>query len=232
MNKAESSFISLHLTQHGMIETDDPRSADHVIIHTCSVRQTAENRIWGRLGRYTALKKERDFKLIVIGCMAERLKEQIREKSPAVDFVAGNIMKMDLCSLLSDRSSGNFQGPKKGYQFPLTYGYSGSFQAFVPVMHGCNNFCSYCIVPYVRGREISRPAEKILYECKVLEESGVREITFLGQNVNSYRGSYKGGTIDFSGTASADNRKDSRGAVVQVFNLPSEGFFPGAYCLY
>ena len=192
MNKAESSYISLHLLQNGMYEADTPETADTVIIHTCSVRQTAENRIWGRLGWYSAQKKERNFRLIVVGCMADRLKEKIHDKVPAVDYVFGNIEKMDLFQ----RISGDVD-MKTGYRFPLSYGYEGSAQAYVPIIHGCNNFCSYCIVPYVRGREISRPAEKILYECKVLEESNVREITLLGQNVNSYRGTYKGSKIDF-----------------------------------
>ncbi len=201
MNKAESSYMALHLVQHGMEETDDPEQADNVIIHTCSVRQTAENRIWGRLGRYTALKKKRDFNLVVAGCMADRLGEEIQKKSPEVDYVLGNTEKMDIFSVLTRGAAGQpREKPVKGkqdYRFPLTYGYSGSFQAYVPILHGCDNFCSYCIVPLVRGRELSRSGEKILYECKVLEEAGVREITLLGQNVNSYRGTYKNGTLDF-----------------------------------
>lgn len=201
MNKAESSYIALHLVQHGMEETDDPEQADNVIIHTCSVRQTAENRIWGRLGRYTALKKKRDFNLIVAGCMADRLGGEIQKKSPEVDYVLGNAEKMDIFSVLAReeerRPRTKPANGKRDYRFPLTYGYSGAFQAYVPILHGCDNFCTYCIVPRVRGRELSRSGEKILYECKVLEEAGVREITFLGQNVNSYRGTYKNGTLDF-----------------------------------
>lgn len=201
MNKAESSYTSLKLRQMGFLETGDPAEADYVILQTCSVRITAENRIWGRLGYYSALKKSRNLKIIVVGCMAERLGAEIVKRQPAVDLVLGNVEKMKLYDYLGGEESGSpapvSADAPGGYKFPKHYGYTGAFQAFVPIMHGCNNFCSYCIVPYVRGREISRSVEKILYELKTLEDSGVKEVTLLGQNVNSYSGRYKSKSLDF-----------------------------------
>ena len=234
MNKAESSAIEQLLLARGWSAADSAQTADLIIINTCSVRATAESRVNGRLGWYTALRKERcegkPFVLAVTGCMAERLKEKIRERFPAVDYVVGNFEKerfADIAAaaenagiktneninaspfraavqnvppytvgagLQSARTFG-WQAENDKEDFPDTPAYSfaplslepGAFQAFVPIMHGCNNFCTFCIVPYVRGREISRPFAEIVKELDVLSERGVCEITLLGQNVNSYR---------------------------------------------
>ena len=255
MNKAESSAIEQLLLARGWSAADSAQTADLIIINTCSVRATAESRVNGRLGWYTALRKERcegrPFVLAVTGCMAERLKEKIRERFPAVDYVVGNFEKerfADIAAAAENAAHGTEDGSaarsaddvsagaktnvplfrtvsgKKaavvqnvppytvcaGLQSARTFGnqtendkedfpdkpsYSfaplslepGAFQAFVPIMHGCNNFCTFCIVPYVRGREISRPFAEIVKELDVLSEWDVCEITLLGQNVNSYR---------------------------------------------
>ena len=249
MNKAESSAIEQLLLARGWSAADSAQTADLIIINTCSVRATAESRVNGRLGWYTALRKERcdgkPFMLAVTGCMAERLKEKIRERFPAVDYVVGNFEKerfadiaaaaenaargaedgstactaddvsagaktnVPLFRAVSGKKAAIVQNPadpqsalsfgdqtendkedfpdKPAYSFAPLSLEPGAFQAFVPIMHGCNNFCTFCIVPYVRGREISRPFAEIVKELDVLSERNVCEITLLGQNVNSYR---------------------------------------------
>ncbi len=187
---AESNALELLLKGAGFEKTEKAEDADAVILNTCSVRKTAENRIWGRLSFFGHIKKtERPIKIIVTGCMAERLKEDLRKDAPYVDAVIGTNDKMGIVSYLQDdrlESEGKYVFQKSYYQ-------EGEFSSYVPIMNGCNNFCSYCIVPYVRGREISRPLEEILEEVRFLDSKGVREITLLGQNVNSY--SYNGITF-------------------------------------
>ena len=210
MNKAESASIEQILLLRGRTASDYAETADLVVINTCSVRVTAENRILGRLGWYAALKKARsgDFSsakrtnpfavevpqkklsLIVTGCMAERLKDDLKKKYPVVDYVVGTFQKQhfeDIIDCIEQNKSFSDLKETAVYSFaPLSYE-QGTFQSFVPIMHGCNNFCSYCIVPFVRGREVSRSADEILAELDYLSAKGVREVTLLGQNVNSYK---------------------------------------------
>ena len=195
LNMAESSAIELLLKGQGIEKTEDAENADVVIINTCSVRKTAENRIWGRLGYFNSIKKKKNggLKLIVTGCMAERLKDEMKKEAPFVDAVIGTNEKEEIPSyILSDRLE-----KKDSYSFLSSYYEEGSFSSYVPIMNGCNNFCSYCIVPYVRGREVSRSVESILSEIRFLEQKGVKEITLLGQNVNSYQAEYEGRIVDF-----------------------------------
>jgi len=183
---------------------------DLVVINTCSVRATAENRAWGRIDLFAAAKRERaaaciavraahgpasgtqakPLVLVVTGCMAERLKEDIKRRQPAVDYVVGTFQKQAFGLLLDAVEQGKRvddidESPV--FAFAPSYYDGGSFRSFVPIMHGCDNFCAYCIVPHIRGREISRSPSSILAELAALEDSGVREVTLLGQNVNSYR---------------------------------------------
>ncbi|MGL4986083.1 MAG: tRNA (N6-isopentenyl adenosine(37)-C2)-methylthiotransferase MiaB [Treponemataceae bacterium] len=209
MNKAESASVEQLLISHNWSESHFAESADLVIINTCTVRITAETRIHGRLGWYSALKKERagiipagykrirrpipvptkPLTLVVMGCMAERLKDEIKKQFRVVDYVVGTFQKqhfLDILTGIQSKSKPQKIEEDALYSFaPLSYE-NGDFKALVPIMHGCNNFCTYCIVPYVRGREISRPVEQILAELDKLSEHGVKEITLLGQNVNSY----------------------------------------------
>lgn len=193
LNMAESTAIETMLIGRGMEKTDDPDKADAVIINTCSVRKTAENRIWGRLGFYHSEKKKHPLTLIVTGCMAERMKEELKKEAPFVDAVIGTNEKAEIPDFLSSEKLDEFET----YHFLPSYYREGEFSSYVPIMNGCNNFCSYCIVPYVRGREISRPVEDILSEISYLEGKGVKEITLLGQNVNSYSSVYNGEPVDF-----------------------------------
>jgi tRNA-2-methylthio-N6-dimethylallyladenosine synthase len=215
MNKAESAALELILRERGWTaakppggvlasEPELPYDVDLVVINTCSVRITAENRAWGRIDRFAAIKRERaasrpapgpaagaaPLALVVTGCMAERMKDRIRERQPAVDYVVGTFQKQAFGLLLDAVERGVSAGEideSPAFAFSSSHYEPGSFRSFVPIMHGCDNFCAYCIVPYLRGREISRAPSSILAEIAALEDSGVREVTLLGQNVNSYR---------------------------------------------
>lgn len=189
MNKAESAALELILAERGWESTIQPETADMVIINTCSVRLTAENRAWGRIAHYAALKRQHSFILVVTGCMAERLKKKMLEKQPQIDYVLGNFQKQAFALVVDAAADGRIipdieESPQ--FTFAASHYEKGAFKAFVPIMHGCNNFCSYCIVPYVRGREISRNPLAILLEILQMAEQGVREVELLGQNVNSY----------------------------------------------
>ena len=193
LNMAESAAIEALLKGRGMEKTENPDEADAVIINTCSVRKSAENRIWGRLGFYSAEKKKHDMTLIVTGCMAERMKEELKAEAPQIDAVIGTNEKAEI----PDFILGHPLEKLGGYRFLDSYYREGEFSSYVPIMNGCNNFCSYCIVPYVRGREVSRSVSEIINEIRFLDSKGVREITLLGQNVNSYRSEYEGRAVDF-----------------------------------
>lgn len=203
MNVSESSGVEQLLKARGWKDAKVAESADLVLINTCSVRITAENRVFGRLGFYSALKRKTNIKILVMGCMAERLKKEFSERFPFVDYVVGISDRHELEEIFaameakSDKVKSEIQSSNEKYLFAKTSYSEGAFQSFVPIMNGCNNFCTYCIVPYVRGREVSRSFEDIMEEISFLNEKAVREITLLGQNVNSYRGSLNGKELDF-----------------------------------
>ena len=183
LNMAEGNALDILLKGAGFTKTEDSAIADAVILNTCSVRKSAENRIWGRLSFYHHIKKDvHPLTIIVTGCMAERLKDELLAEAPYVDAVIGTNEKMNIVTYLQ----GNGLESEEKYRFMSSYYNEGDFSSYVPIMNGCNNFCSYCIVPYVRGREISRPVDEIVNEVRVLDAKGVKEITLLGQNVNSY----------------------------------------------
>jgi tRNA-2-methylthio-N6-dimethylallyladenosine synthase len=195
MNSAESAALDLVLRERGWTPAGAEERADLVLLNTCSVRQTAEQRVYGRLAHYAALKKKqgRPLTLIVAGCMAQRLGEELKRRFPEVDFVMGTAARSQFPLILQAVERGRagdafFLNVDEApvFSFSSLHHEEGHFRSFVPIMHGCNNYCSYCIVPYVRGPEISRDPESILAEIRLLADRGVREITLLGQNVNSY----------------------------------------------
>lgn len=215
MNIAESAAVEQLLIARGWTKAEEAQVCDLAIINTCSVRQTAENRILGRLGWYTGLKALRakapnaksksleiaaeyvkdDAKpitIVVMGCMAERLLKSLQKDYPCVDYVVGTYAKAQFAQIIdavekkANPKSVLLDDDPEKYQFSDLSLEPGVFSTFIPIMHGCNNFCTYCIVPYVRGREKSRSLESILAEIDVLSKYGVKEITLLGQNVNSY----------------------------------------------
>lgn len=201
MNKAESSAMEHILSESGWT-TATESDADLIIINTCTVRATAENRAWSRIRKYAADKKKRKLVLMVVGCMAEQYKDEMKKKVPAIDYVLGTFQKQIFGLILEQIKQGttyDVHDETPSYVFSKSHHEPGSFRAFVPIMHGCNNFCTYCIVPYVRGREVSRNPLDILAEIDSLDRAGVREITLLGQNVNSYAWKDDEGILDFPG---------------------------------
>jgi tRNA-2-methylthio-N6-dimethylallyladenosine synthase len=186
MNKAESDALELELNGCGWKEAQVPENASLVIINTCSVRKTAEDRIWGRIGYFKRIKKDNpDQKLFITGCMAQRLGDQLKENKSPVDEVFGTFDKDKIIDFISSENT-NKSGENAIYKFKKNHSGKNTFKSFIPIMNGCNNFCSYCIVPYVRGREISRKPSDIYSEIETLEKDKIKEITLLGQNVNSY----------------------------------------------
>jgi len=198
MNSAESAALELVLRERGWAKARGGETADLALLNTCSVRQTAETRLKGRLAHYAALKKKRPFTLVVAGCMASRLGDSLKAECPAVDYVMGTASRSIFPAILDALESGRpyvDSGETAAFSFSSSHLEEGAFRSFVPIMHGCDNFCSYCIVPYVRGREVSRSPKHIAEEIALLAERGVLEITLLGQNVNSYRYQEQSGAI-------------------------------------
>ena len=193
MNFSDSEIVASILTNEGFGATRNFAEADLILLNTCSIREKAEQTVRKRLTEFRKLKKARPATLIgVLGCMAERLKSKFLEEEKLVDLVVGPDAYRTLPQLISDADSG-----QKGVNVLLsrdeTYAdiapvrlNSNGITAFVSIMRGCNNMCSFCVVPFTRGRERSRDANSILSECRDLFENGYREVTLLGQNVDSY----------------------------------------------
>lgn len=193
MNAGDTEIVVSIMQSEGYTYTEHIGEADVILINTCSIRDNAEQRIWGRIAdmrRYR--KKKRSLIVGIIGCMAERLKEKLVEKG-GVDIVAGPDSYRDLPRLVREAESGG-----KGVNVLLsqeeTYAEiapvrldKNGVSAFIAIMRGCNNYCAYCVVPYTRGIERSRDPQTIVEEARSLFANGYREVTLLGQNVNSYR---------------------------------------------
>ncbi|MGM0568538.1 MAG: tRNA (N6-isopentenyl adenosine(37)-C2)-methylthiotransferase MiaB [Elusimicrobiota bacterium] len=192
MNKSDSRRLEESFTARGYTVTDKSSEADVVVYNTCSVREHAENKAMSHIGRMKFNKeKNPDVKICVVGCMAQRMGDEIQKRLPHVDIIAGPVSMTMLPDLLKKKeASGVFKDDTELKEYNehssgIAFKESG-FSRFVPIMRGCDNFCSYCIVPFVRGREKYRKKEDILKECSVLAERGIKEITLLGQAVNSH----------------------------------------------
>ena len=199
MNVADSEVVAAVMQSCGFELTDSIDAADCIIVNTCSIRDNAEQRVLGRLQNFQSLRKKHGTIVGVIGCMAERMKDDLVDKY-GVDFVAGPDAYLDLPNLVGAALRGeravNVQlSTTETYRNVLPRRLGNAISGFVSIMRGCNNFCSYCIVPYTRGRERSRDVESILCEVRDLETRGYKEITLLGQNVNSYHFETADGTI-------------------------------------
>jgi tRNA-2-methylthio-N6-dimethylallyladenosine synthase len=194
MNKYDSELVAGILKPEGYEQTAKADEADLILINTCSVREHAEIRVFGRLDALRSLKKQNpEVKIGLLGCMAVRLKNDIIEKRPFVNFVIGPDNYRALPKILSQANASAFNDQVELSEFDSfeTYGelfpaHANGKSTWVAIMRGCNNFCSYCIVPYVRGRERSRSIKDILTEVEKLANQNYLEVTLLGQNVNSY----------------------------------------------
>ena len=205
MNVADSEVVASVMQMAGYEPCDTAEDADAVFLNTCSVRENAENKIYHRLAELNALRKKKKGGLIVgiLGCMAERVKENLITDHHA-DLVAGPDAYLDLPDLVLQVEAG---GKAINVELSTTETYrdivprrvaGNRLSGYVSIMRGCNNFCHYCIVPYTRGRERSRDVESILREVRDLRDRGYKEVTLLGQNVNSYRsvGVQESGSVD------------------------------------
>ena len=202
MNKLDTALIASALQDAGFGLTEDVKEADAVLINTCSVRQHAEERVFSHLGHLKHLKEHRPQMVVgVVGCMAQRLGDKLLEHE-AVNIVCGPAQIPQIADLLREalgrleKRLAVTENIRQGWQngdsalerFESAHGIEEMpGQAFVRVMRGCNNFCTYCIVPYVRGPEACRPPEAILEQVKRLADTGVKQVTLLGQTVNSYK---------------------------------------------
>ncbi|MBQ9138817.1 MAG: tRNA (N6-isopentenyl adenosine(37)-C2)-methylthiotransferase MiaB [Alistipes sp.] len=193
MNAGDSEIVVSIMQQNGYRYTEDINEADIILINTCSIRDNAEQRIWGRLSAMRQLKKRKRTLIVgIIGCMAERLKEQLIAPETGVDIVAGPDSYRNLPQLVRTAEDGT-KGINTELSKEETYAEiapvrldRNGVSAYIAIMRGCNNYCAYCVVPYTRGIERSRDPQTIIAEARTLFENGYREVTLLGQNVNSY----------------------------------------------
>jgi tRNA-2-methylthio-N6-dimethylallyladenosine synthase len=192
MNVADSEVVAAIMQMDGFETTQEIKDADLILINTCSIRENAEQKVLSRLQYFQSLKRKNKNLIVgVLGCMAERVKEKLIQEHHA-DLVVGPDSYLDLPHLIGTVENGakaiNVElSTTETYKDIIPLKLSGiKISGFISIMRGCNNFCSYCIVPYTRGRERSREPESILNELRVLKSQGYREVTLLGQNVNSY----------------------------------------------
>ena len=202
MNVADSEVVASIMQMDGFALTDKITEADAIFVNTCSIRDNAEQKVINRLKYFETLKRKKK-KLIVgvIGCMAERVKDELINDY-GVNIVVGPDAYLDIPNLIGTVEQGNKAinvdlSTTETYSDILPTRISKSISGFISIMRGCNNFCSYCIVPYTRGRERSREVESILSELRDLQSKNYREVTLLGQNVNSYHIEKDGETIEF-----------------------------------
>lgn len=204
MNFADSEIVASILTKADYEVTKDISEADYILINTCAIRDNAEQRIRKRLHELKALQRQRQWvKIGILGCMAERLQKQLMEEEDNVSFIVGPDAYRKLPEMLQ-----NINGDEKLAETllsttetyadiePVRYDSNG-ITAYISIMRGCQNYCAYCVVPYTRGRERSRDPQTIVNEARELFEKGYREVTLLGQNVNSYRWQCDGGEVGF-----------------------------------
>jgi tRNA-2-methylthio-N6-dimethylallyladenosine synthase len=196
MNFADSEIVNSILIEEGMTVAQSAESADVILVNTCSIRENAETKVWNRLKEFRHLKKSNsDLTVGVLGCMAERIKDQIIEEEQLVDIVVGPDAYRDIPRLLAEVDDGRkavnvLLSLEETYADIAPIRTTGNgVSAFVSIMRGCDNMCSFCVVPFTRGRERSRPMESILGEICQLSDEGYKEVTLLGQNVNSYKDS-------------------------------------------
>ena len=202
MNFSDSEIVGSIMTEINYNTTTDISEADLIFINTCSIRDNAEQRVRKRLRELKAMKKKNPaLRIGILGCMAERLKEKLLEEEQNVDIIVGPDAYRDLPQLMNSVESGQkainvILSEEETYADinPVRLG-DNKISAFISIMRGCQNFCSYCVVPYTRGKERSRNPETIINEANGLFEKGYREITLLGQNVNSYH--WEKSSVDF-----------------------------------
>ena len=194
MNFADSEIVNAILLEKGMNPVSDAKLADIILVNTCSIRENAETKVWNRLKEFRGFKAQnKSLTVGVLGCMAERIKDQIIEEEQLVDIVVGPDAYRDIPRLIEEVEDGRkavnvLLSLEETYADIAPIRTTGNgVSAFVSIMRGCDNMCSFCVVPFTRGRERSRPLESILNEIQQLSDQGYKEVTLLGQNVNSFK---------------------------------------------
>ena len=202
MNEYDSSKMAdLLLVTHGLELTENPEEADVLLLNTCSIREKAQEKVFSQLGRWKNWKKDKPELIIGVGgCVASQEGEHIRDRAPFVDIVFGPQTLHRLPEMINkirggDRAIVDISFPEIEKFDRLPEPKAEGPTAFVSIMEGCNKYCSFCVVPYTRGEEVSRPVDDVLFEIAQLAEQGVREVNLLGQNVNAYRGDTFDGQI-------------------------------------
>ena len=197
MNIADAERMEGQLQAAGYTPTEETARADIVLINTCCVRETAEDKVYGKIGEIKKI-KEKNPRLIfgITGCMAQKEGDSLMRRAPHIDFVLGTGKVHELTRIIAEIRAEHssivdvvLSDSEIAEDLPIAR--SGKFSAWVPIMYGCNNYCTYCIVPYVRGRERSRAPEDVVAEVRRAVEEGYHEVTLLGQNVNSYGKDHK-----------------------------------------
>lgn len=206
MNFSDSEIVGSILKENEYEQTSDIKTADLILVNTCSIRDNAEQRVRNRLSEMHALKKRNPELMIgILGCMAERLKDKLLEEERHIDLIVGPDGYRSLPQLIEQVGNGQkavnvLLSAEETYADINPVRLSGDgVTAFISIMRGCENFCAYCVVPYTRGKERSRNPETIVSEARDLFEKGYREVTLLGQNVNSYRWEDENGKLEFPG---------------------------------
>ncbi len=196
MNELDAELVLGDMARRGWSRVGRMEDADVLLVNTCSIREHAEDKVWSLLGRARLLKRRRpEVKVAVMGCMAQRVKEEVVERAPHVDLVLGTSTFRHAVEDIEDLFAGGGTIVRTRLRPDPEFLPDADrnvtvrpdrFRAYVNVVRGCNHACSYCIVPFTRGREVSRPIDDVMREVRTLVDDGVREITFLGQNINTY----------------------------------------------
>ena len=227
MNKSDAERMYGMLEYIDYTETSDPSTADLLIINTCSVRQLSEEKAYNRISVWKKWKEKRpDIKIVFSGCTAQQLKDDLFKRAPYVDLILGTQRLYELPELIKRIETGEKvcscdESPyeEKNYNIKRVK----SVNAWIPIMEGCDNFCTYCIVPYTRGRERSRSFENIICEIKKALTEGFKEITLLGQNVDSYKGVDRyGNKINLSELLKAINSLEGKFRIRFVTSYPAD----------
>ena len=226
MNKSDAERMYGMLEHIGYTQTLEPKEADLLIINTCSIRQLSEDKAYSQIGVWGKWKHNKpNLKIVFAGCVAQQAGEKLFRRAPYVDLVLGTQRLYELPSLIKRIEDGErlvSTNEKPFEESEIKINRAKSMNAWIPIMEGCNNFCTYCIVPYTRGRERSRKPDLIIAEIKKALSEGFKEITLLGQNVDSYGKGIKSTENGFEITESKEYGKDNEG---NIPNLKVKGLF-------
>ncbi len=228
MNKSDSERISGILSHFGYQETDNQKEADLLIINTCSIRQLSADKAYSQLGVWGKRKKDKpELKIAICGCVAQQDKDKIRKRAPYVDLIFGTHNIYELPALIkkienNEKVCAITNVPFAENQNNFQINRKDSVNAWIPIIEGCNNFCTYCVVPYTRGRERSRIPEEIIKEAQNIIKQGFKEITLLGQNVDSYGKDLNNPNITLANLLRSLNKLEGKFRIRFVTSYPSD----------